>query len=153
MFVSCRTSEANYRQAYERAMEKRNSGIDSTQIELIEQQNIVLLKNAEGVKLPLQSRYVTVVKDGGGINESLKRYSVVVAEFKQLFNAKSMRERLADGAYPGAFVVKTASGDYLVLADSSDCAESVKASLDKVLVDKSLNLKKPLPWVLRRVGK
>ena len=44
----------------------------------------------------------------GALPEQLRRFNVVAAQFKQRFNALSMRGRLADGACPGAFVVETA---------------------------------------------
>ncbi len=148
---SCKTTEANYRAAYERAVSRQNEGIDSATVEAIAREEAPrTLTVAQGVAFPLVSKFVRVVDGGGGTRESLKKYSVVVAVFRQLFNASSMRGRLVDtGRYPSAFVVQ-AGEEYYVIAASADEPEQALSIYQSVKADKSLVMKSPLPWVLMR---
>lgn len=147
----CKTSEKNYREAYEKVMQKRNEGVDSAQAAAIELENSVPVSDAgDGVKLPMRSEFVMITPDGGGMRESLKVFSVVVGVFRQKFNAVSMRERLVENGYPGAFVVNTSGKEYFVIASSTDSASDAREMLDKVSADSSMVLRSPLPWVLRR---
>lgn len=149
--TSCRTTEANYRAAYERTIARQNEGIDSSTAMAIERENGPRnLHIGDSITLPVISRFVKVTEDGGGVRESLKMYSVVVAKFTQLFNAKSMRERLVDsGAYPGAFVVQS-GGEYFVITESTDSPAAAKEALERVKTDKNVYMKPPMPWVLKR---
>lgn len=149
--MGCRTTEANYRAAYEKAMAKRNEGIDSTVVAAIDKEDAPPVRRvAEGVSFPVVTKFVKVV-DGGGISrEGIKKYSVVLSVFKQRFNAISLRERLVDNnLYPGAFVVQTGD-DYLVAAGSTDDPKEALALYDDVASGNKYPVKSPLPWVLVR---
>lgn len=151
VIVGCKTSEKNYREAYEKVVQKRNEGVDSAQAAAIELESKVPVSDAgDGVMLPMRSEFVIITPDGGGQREMLKKFSVVVGDFRQKFNAVSMRERLVDLGYPGAFVVNTADKEYYVIAMSTDSASDASSLLSKVSSDKNLVLRTPLPWVLRR---
>lgn len=149
--TACKTTEANYRAAYERAKAKQNEGIDSATVEAIEKENAPgIMQVADGVSFPLVSRFVKVTEGTGATRENLKKYSVVVAVFSQLFNAQSMRERLVDqGLYPGAFVVQ-AGEDYYVVAVSVDDPAEAGAQYEAIRKSGTIRMKSPLPWVLRR---
>lgn len=147
----CKTTEANYKAAYEKTVEKMNADLDSTQIAAIDKEKEVPLKTAEdGVMLPMKTEFVKVTPDLGATNEMLKRYSIVVASFRQLFNAKSMRERITDAGYTRALVANDTNSNYYVIAFSSDSAKEVEAELARVKGDEMFNFKNPFPWVLRR---
>ena len=91
MLTACHSSEANYKAAYDKAMEKHRDGIGAEEYEriLAEQQKPTMVVNGDSVRVvPL----LTNVTD-----DSLtvaRRYGVVVAQFKQKFNAITMRDRL-----------------------------------------------------------
>ncbi|MDE6612608.1 MAG: SPOR domain-containing protein, partial [Muribaculaceae bacterium] len=73
---------------------------------------------------------------------------VVVAQFKQRFNAFSMRERLADGAYSTAFVVETSEPYYYVVAASyADVTEADRA-LSEIKQAGDIVLRQPCPFIL-----
>ena len=92
---------------------------------------------------------VTVTKDGGGITENLKQFSVVVAGFKQLFNAQSLRNRLADGGYPTAFVVQTGEPYYyIVLSSHPNRAEAMDALSATRKADLPVPFKTGYPFIL-----
>ena len=77
------------------------------------------------------------------------RYGVVVGKFKQIFNARSMRERLAANGYPEAIVVYNGSQEYFVVACSTSVPAEAATLLDKVRADTSLTLRDPYPYILR----
>lgn len=147
--VSCKTTEANYRAAYERAIEGKNANeADSIGFTPIRQEVKTTMKNIDGVDLPTISRFVNITENGGGINENIKRYCVVAGQFKQVFNARSMRERLVESGYPGAFVVQSGDKYFFVVAGSAHDAQPARELYDKLKADGSLKLKSPMPLIL-----
>ncbi len=82
-------------------MARQNEGIDSATVAAIEsERGPRQMRVNDSISLPVVSRFVKAVEGGGGTRESIKKYSVVVAGFSQLFNARSMRERLVQGSGP-----------------------------------------------------
>lgn len=147
----CRTSEANYRAAYERTVAGRDSAmsVDSTIYGAVRRQmDMRTVPLADGTSVPVYSQHVRVTDGGGGTNEALRRYNVVVGRFKQLFNARSMRERLVDnGVFPGAFVVETAEPYYYVVGASTASPDSAAAIL-RNLPTGTPPMRDPLPLIL-----
>lgn len=151
MMVSCKTSEANYRAAYEKAVAGRDSltALDQT-IYGAHRRSMGSREMAVGTDtVEVKVQRVRVTEGGGGIREWLKPYSVVVGQFKQLFNAKSMRERLADSGYPRAFVVETGEPYYFVVLSSHPTAEEAVEALKAIPADFPVAMKAPLPFILK----
>lgn len=149
--AGCKTSESNYREAYEKAIAGReaNADLDSTVYGTVRRQmsvrEVVL---PDGTTVPVYVQHVRVTDGGGGIPENLRRYNVVVGRFKQLFNAKSLRNRLVDdNVFPGAFVVQTAEPYYYIVASSwSSLAEAAAAM--RAMPANAPAMKEPLPFIL-----
>lgn len=116
----CRTTEKNYREAYERTLARDSSRTDFDETVYgryrRDIREVPVFTESDTVNSRLVK--VEITPDGGAIPENLKQYCVVVAGFKQLFNARSMRERLVDAGVPGAFVVQTREPFYYVVAGS-----------------------------------
>lgn len=146
--AACKPTEANYRAAYEKAAVGRGERADSTIYTKIRREFVPGTMTYAGRSFPTGSQFVAATDGGGGINESIKRYCVVAGQFKQIFNAKSMRERLADGGYPGAFVVQTGEPYYFVVAGSSQEVEPAIEIFDKLQADTALHLREPSPFIL-----
>lgn len=153
LLPACKSSEKNYREAYERAMAGRDgtdSGLDSTIYGKMRRDFSLNRMVVNGDTVDVKSQHVRVTADGGGIAESLHRYSVVAAQFKQIFTAKAMRQRLFEAGYPAAFIVETAEPYYYVVTGSyDDVAEAVKA-MHRLAADDAFTLKPPLPYILER---
>lgn len=152
VFTSCKTSEANYRRAYEKAVAGRDSltAIENTIYGQHRRSTSTSIAIAGADTADMISARVAVTEGGGGIKENLKPYNVVVGQFKQLINAKSLRERLVDAGYPMAFVVQTAEPYYyIILASYSTRTEAVKACA-RVRADTKfpIALREGLPVVL-----
>ena len=149
--VGCKTSEANYRQAYERAIAARDStsDLDSTIYGQVRREmKIRQMTLADGSSVPVYSQHVRITEGGGGINESLRRYNVVVGRFKQAFNAKSLRNRLVDDCgIPSAFVVETAEPYYYVVASSHSTLAEAAAAM-RALPSSVPPMREPLPFIL-----
>ncbi len=149
--VSCKTSESNYRQAYETAVAKNReaSGVDSTIYARIRNSAQTSDLIAGSDTLPMRTEYVGYTENGGASREMLKRYSVVVGQFKQKFNAREMRARLQANGYPDAFIIHTREPLYYVCTATCQTPQEAATALEKVKTDKSIVLRSPLPFILR----
>lgn len=147
---SCKTTEANYRAAYEKAVAARDSSesIDDTVYGKFRRElGSQTVTTAQG-DVEVKTQLVKVTKDGGGIPEMLRRYNVVVGQFKQKFNAVSMRDRLADNGYPGAFVIETAEPYYYIVTGSYTTLDEATTSLMDIKAAKPQGMREPCPFIL-----
>ncbi len=110
--TSCKTTEKNYHDAYEKAVAKRYTKVDDDTDKKIEQtergQQIVV--NGDTVNI----RHIYAVQDlptGKTMNDSIlsankpDKYNIVVGQFTQAFTARSFALRLNSSQYP-AFVMR-----------------------------------------------
>lgn len=148
-FSSCRTTEANYRAAYEKAKEKQYDTGDSLSTLGLKNESLPKDMTLGGITLPVRTEPLGVTKNGGGSASDLKLYNVVAGTFQQRFNAVSMSQRLAGLGYQHPFVVHNRLGHYYVVAGSVSTPGEAKLLLDSLSADKSIVLKAPFPYVLR----
>lgn len=149
--VGCKTSESNYRQAYETAVTKsrESSGVDSTIYARIRNSAQTSGLVAKGDTMPMRTEYIGYTEDGGSSRETIGRYNVVVGQFKQIFNARQMRARLQGGGYDSAFIVHTREPLYYVCTAACATPEEAEKAFRRVKTDKSIVLRAPLPFILR----
>lgn len=149
--VSCKTNENNYRQAYETAVtqKRESSGVDSTIYARIRNSARMSDLVIGADSLPMRTEFVGYTENGGASREMLKRYNVVVGQFKQVFNAREMRTRLQGAGYPDAFIIHTREPLYYVCTATCPTAEEAAKAFEKVKADKSIVLRDPLPFILR----
>lgn len=149
-FTGCKTSEKNYREAYERTMARDSSRTDFDQTIYGRHRREVREGTiAQGTDTVATRRVrVTVTPDEGALNEQLKKYCVTVGEFKQLFNARSLRDRIRDAGYPGAFIVQTAEPYYYIVAESTADAAAATAAVTKLRANPPFPLRAPAPFIL-----
>ncbi len=150
MLFSCKTTEENYREAYQKTIAARNedAALDSTIYGVQRRQMQSATVTTPAGPVEVRRHVVRVTEGGGGIPEKLHQYNVVVGQFKQLFNAKSLRDRLADGHYPTAFVVETAEPYYYVVLQSFDDAAEASAALNEFKTKKVIAMREPCPFIL-----
>lgn len=148
---ACKTTEANYRAAYENAKLKQqeSTGLDSTIYGRIRSQAMTSQLVIGSDSLPLKREYVGYPADGGSSRENLLRYNVVVGQFKQVFNARQMRQRLIDSGYESAMIVNTREPLYYVIAVTAATPEEALAAWQRVTADKNIVLRSPLPFILQ----
>lgn len=151
---SCKTTEKNYREAYERTMARDSdrTEFESTVYGRYRRQVSDVPMEYGGDTVTARRTMVSVTKDGGGLRENLKKYCVVAGEFKQLFNAQSMRNRLVDNGYPGAFLVQTREPYYYVLAGSFADMKAAMELKAKLTDTPPFKLKAPAPYILLPMG-
>lgn len=148
--VGCKTNEANYRAAYEIAKNKRTETGDSTTTAQLRNSDMPRPLRVNGDTLMVLTKSVGFAKESPGSKESMQKYCVVVAKFRQLFNAKSMAERLAQQEqWRDAFVLIDRDGYYYVVAASTASPELAKTLVEKAKDDKSMVLHEPFPFLLR----
>lgn len=136
--TSCKTSEKNYREAYERTIAGDSTRTAFEQTIYGAQRRAVqhgaIVSGTDSVATQRLNCRITP-KQAGVTADSLHKYNVCVASFKQLFNATSVRNRLKDNGYPNAFIVQTTEPFYYVVAlSTSDMAVAVAAL--RTLADK-----------------
>ncbi|MDE6652580.1 MAG: SPOR domain-containing protein [Paramuribaculum sp.] len=145
----CKTTEANYRSAYEIAKEKQQRAEEEGGSAKLQTFADPKETTVDGIKLMMHTEPVGFIADGGVNRETMQRYNVVVGRFRQLFNARQMRERLIAAGYEKACVVTTRDAGYYVIAESCPTAAEAEKGLEKVKSDSSLSLRAPLPYILR----
>lgn len=154
MLAGCKTTEKNYREAYERATAKNDRDVTDFDKTVYSRYRNQVRERSEttgdGREIPTKVVSVRVTEDGGGIREWFKKYNVVVAEFKQIFNANSLRRRFADAGYPRAFLVENAEPYYYVVVASSSDLEDMVAVCDSLKADSPFPLKDGFPYILSR---
>lgn len=151
MAVGCKTTESNYRQAYETAVAKNrdSSGVDSTIYAKIRNSARTSDLIVTGDTMPMRTEYIGYTEDGGASRETIGRYNVVVGQFKQVFNARQMRTRLQSSGYDSAFIIHTREPLYYVCTQACATPEEAEKAFVRVKDDKSIVLRDPLPFILR----
>lgn len=149
--VGCKTNENNYRQAYEAAVAQRNdeSGVDSTIYAKIRNSARTSDLVVGNDSMPMRAEYIGYTENGGASRETVKKYNVVVGQFKQVFNARQMRQRLIAAGYDSTFIVHTREPLYYVVTATCSTPEEAFKAFQKVKSDKDLVLRAPVPFILR----
>ncbi|MDE6353164.1 MAG: SPOR domain-containing protein [Muribaculaceae bacterium] len=149
-FTSCKTSEKNYRAAYELAQQKKTESDGETD-NLIKKEEGPQSTLIDGVVLPVKSVYTSPVRDIEGFDPAdVKKYNVVIASFRQLFNAKSVRKRAITAGFDKAYILVDRDKVYYVVAQSYSTAAEAEAALKKVTKAEPVVMKSPYPYILRR---
>ena len=146
-FASCKPSEDSYRRAYEAAKNRDTDVIEETIYNKIRQRARPQQMVVGTDTLDYKVEPVTLTDSGAVMRKYVKPYNIVVGQFKQIFNAKAMRDRLIEQDYK-AFIVNTAEPLYYVVATTCETPAEALAALKSVKSDRTLILRDPFPWVL-----
>jgi hypothetical protein len=149
--AGCKTTEQDYKRAYDRTI----NSVDSTRTEFSETiygryRRAVRDEQLKVGNDTIDTRIadVFVTKDGGGTNSDMKRYCVIAAEFKQLFNATSMKDRLIEQGKK-AFLVENPEPYYYVVAGSYAEVDSALLLIDDLNKQSIIKFKSPCPYILQ----
>lgn len=149
--TGCKPNEKNYREAYEKAIAKNDRNVTEFENTIYSryrrQVTMSTVQSGDSV-VPTKVIPVRITPDGGGIREWLKKYSVVVGEFKQQFNANSMRKRFVDAGYARTFLVENGEPYYYVVVDSSNDIEPIVTITDSLKITSPVSLKDGFPYIL-----
>ena len=150
MLTGCHSSEKNYREAYEKAVERRKTGIGAETYAKIEaeRQRYTTVINGDSVRLVYVNANVAIDS-----TDVAKPYNVVVATFTQRINAKSYRDRLREECgFKDSYVLY--GGDdkqFFVIVQGFDDKTEAAALLHDIDKKVCLKILEPLPWILRKI--
>ena len=149
LMASCHSNEQNYREAYEKAIERRKTGIGAETYAKIEaeRQRYTHVINGDSVRMVFMNTNVAIDS-----TDEAKTYNVVVASFTQRINAKSYRDRLREECGFPSYVLYGGPDKlyYVILQGFDDQQEAAELLRD---IDKKVNMKilEPMPWILRKL--
>ncbi|MDE6715010.1 MAG: hypothetical protein K2J74_00830 [Muribaculaceae bacterium] len=149
MAVGCKTTEQNYRNAYLTAKESQRQKADSDADNRIEAERNGIPTKVGDIMVPIKAGYFSEVEhtDESG---TPARFSVVVGQFKQIFNARMFRNRLIENKCK-AYILRDGSGEFYVVARGFDSIdEATKYIAD---INKNLPVKVPIePFVIKNAA-
>ena len=150
MLPSCHSNEQNYREAYEKAAERRKTGIGAETDAKIEaeRQRYTHLINGDSVRMVYVNANVAIDS-----TDAVSPYNVVVATFTQRLNAKSYRDRLREECgFKGSYVLFGGPDkQYYVVLQGFEDKEQAAALLHDIDQKVCLKILEPLPWILRKL--
>lgn len=149
VFLSgCKTTEENYRAAYQQAKAKadQKAPVEGTIYEQMRREAVGSRLDCGDVSLPMKTELVSTV-EGFSSPDSVKRLNVVINAFKQVFNAKSQVKRLRESGFPGALLLQTAEPLYYVVAASVDNPDEAAAVVTRLKAD-GVAVRDPYPIVV-----
>lgn len=149
IFTACKTTEENYRKAYETALEKQNEGYTSDEITQMAREEAIPRTLFNGDSIPLKGMYVSTVKLDPPVTAA-SRYNVIVATFKQKFNAMSVLTRLRDAGYNNGRLLIDRDQTFYVAASTTDTLKNAVATLKELEKSSPVVMKSPCPYILRK---
>lgn len=153
---SCKTTEENYRAAYEKTMAARqeSTALDSTIYGAARRQmRHAELRTADGRSVEVRRLTLRLTDGQHPANMEFQPFNIVAGQFKQLFNASSLRDRLIAAGYSDAFVAETAEPYYYVVAKSTPDITAAADALEALKVKAPVKMKEPCPFILEATGR
>ena len=145
MATSCHSNEQNYRQAYNKPKQKKQESIGTETLAKIEAEKRRHNVAVYGDSLRLIRDYARVVD---GKRDVAKRYSVVVAEFKQVINARAYRDRLkSEEGFESYVLQRSAPDTYLVVVKGFEKLDVAAAFIKNIHGYMKIKIMVPEPWV------
>lgn len=154
--TACKTTEENYRRAYETAMAGRTPARADSLDENTRRQLGMNRKNAYAKvitgsdTLKVHSLFVKMENDMP--YDITPQYSVVVNAFTQPFNAQALLKRLREAGFEKSYIFRTGSDDYYVASDGSDDAANVPAMLKRLEAAGNPGARAGFPAIIRAAG-
>lgn len=150
LLTACHSNEQNYREAYEKAMERRQTGVGAETYAKIEaeRQRYTHVINGDSVRMVYVNANVAI--DSTAI---AKPYNVVVASFTQRINAKSYRDRLVEECgLQGSYILYGGNDkQFFVVAQGFDTSAEAAAMIHDLGQYLCIKLLEPIPWILKKV--
>lgn len=147
---ACKTTEANYRAAYDKTIAAREAQDDDDDniyggIQR-RMSSTYVLDGRDSVAVSV--KHVSLVTDADQSKAEMKKYNLIGGQFKQRFNAMSLSRRYADAGWPDAFVVQTAEPYYYIVVGTYDTISEARQAEAKLKSDSPVELHQPLPFIL-----
>ena len=149
MLGGCKTTEENYQRAYDIAKAKKTEGLTAEEISGFRREAETPKTVYKGDSIPLKAMYVSRVE--GGADNRAMRYNVIVASFKQRFNAMSVFNRLKDGGYSNAVVLSDKDTRYYIGAVTTSSLDTAVAAMKTLQSASPVALQSGCPYILDKV--
>lgn len=149
VLTGCHSTEANYKAAYDKAMEKHQEGVGKEAFDKIQAESRKYTTVINGDSVRLLRMYANVTLDSASV---AKRYNVIVASFKQQYNAMTMRDRLRkEEGFPSYLLFGGPDRKYFVVVKGFDEADVAAAFLKTLDTHMKMQVLEPIPWILERL--
>ena len=149
LLTACYTTEENYKAAYDKAKERTRENMGGTIYDMSQAERVRATEIINGDSVRLLRSYFNVVDDK---YEATKKYGVVVAEFDQLINARSYRDRLKQNEGFQSYVVYTnREKKYCVVAQAYDENEPAALFIRNIKQHMKMKVLVPRPYILQRL--
>ena len=150
LLPSCKTTQENYQKAYEITKAKRDAGLTEEELNGIAREEAMPKTVYNGDSIPLNSKYVKVEASPTGLRAA-RRYTVVVGSMRQLFNAKSLYNRMIEAGYNDAILLADAQKTYYIGALTTSSLDSAVTLLRTISEPSKapVPMKAPFPYILR----
>ena len=149
VMTSCHSNEANYKAAYDKAMQKHQEGIGQEAFDKIQAEARKYTEVVNGDSVRLLRMYANVALDSTSV---AKRFNVVVASFKQQFNAQTMRDRLRkEEGFPSYILFGGRDRKYFVVVKAFDEKDVAVAFIKGLDTHMKMPVLEPIPWILERL--
>ena len=149
LLTACYTTEENYKAAYDTAKERTRENMGGTIYDMSQAERVRATEIINGDSVRLLRSYFNVVDDK---YENTKKFGVVVAEFDQLLNARSYRDRLKQNEGFQSYVVfANREKKYCVVAQAFDEKEPAALFLRNIKKNMKMKVLVPRPYILQRL--
>ena len=149
LLTACYTTEENYKAAYDKAKERTRENMGGTIYDMSQAERVRATEIINGDSVRLLRSYFNVVDDK---YENTKKFGVVVAEFDQLLNARSYRDRLEQNEGFQSYVVYTnREKKYCVVAQAYDEKEPAALFIRNIKQHMKMKVLVPRPYILQRL--
>ncbi len=149
LLTACYTTEENYKAAYDKAKERTRENMGGTIYDMSQAERVRATEIINGDSVRLLRSYFNVVDDK---YENTKKFGVVVAEFDQLLNARSYRDRLKQNEGFQSYVVYTnREKKYCVVAQAYDEKEPAALFIRNIKQHMKMKVLAPRPYILQRL--
>lgn len=143
---SCKTTESNYREAYQIAISNNKANETDSNIESqISQKRITPVTENSDNDIVIKREFVTVVD---GERSLLNSYNVVVAEFTQQFNAKSFSNRLISQHQTSSYVLKNNKNKYFTIIEGFNTRDEAIEYIQKLESENKIQLPIAKAWII-----
>lgn len=144
IICACKTNENNYREAYLKAVDKSIATDSITEARITaESLPTTTIDNTEVI-----IKTERLFPDYNAEKQNLQKYNVIIASFRQIFNAKSMTDRINQYGY-NAFVLRNTDKQYYIVVLST---ENQSVATDKIKAIKTsfpIALREPYPYIIK----
>ncbi|MDY3857929.1 MAG: SPOR domain-containing protein [Muribaculaceae bacterium] len=149
--TACKTTEANYRAAYEKAKAKQSQGLTQEEIVGFAREEAMPKSVYHGDSIPLKRMYASTVRETD-TTTAAARYSVALVSFSQRFNAGSAADRLRGLGYDGARILVDREKKYHVICGSSASLDTAVTLLRAVEARPPFAVNPPYPTIIEKIG-